>query len=617
MKKRLLIMLVIVALVVAVLPMSAFAVTTPSEIVVGTVGDIDNNGTPDDWDAITLERYLADWDGLTVDDVIADIDQNGVVNDWDAVCFARTLADWEGYTLAEILDRIYPEQNIRTYEPVQVPAGDTSLTTDPITVTIVGTSNGTFREGIRIDGENETFHINYKLISSNNNADIVADTDWLVALLNNNTSEHYLITNYKMSSNAYVELGEAGKLVDFTEWEYMLGDYLTGPDTWGLSPDGWQIAKEALMTEDGSLYVLPRYAQDQMFYGMIADYNYLQTLGVEELPADWDDFYALMLRAKEQDPESIPFTTFEGHYTYSISPVAGSYGIATDAGYQWLAQNGQANWAFSTDEYLYTLQTLNSMVDDGLIQESPDYPNSIIHSYDSEDGDDPGWTARELWKEPVTNGKTFLAWERYTAIVGTLREIAADSSDWKISMVQPVHDGYSTAYQYFAPYSNTGVAISSNDDNVIKRLCAYINYWCTEDGINAYSDSVLYRQGSQMGTNGAQLGILLDEDEGSNRVVQFNRYATVSTAVRQNNGDYYRMTWDTTDTDMEAKVTALADIARQFTNNFLQRKFTDEKTAWNDYLKALNAAGYNEVYAYKQAQLDNGTATLALASSTY
>lgn len=102
------------------------------------------------------------------------------------------------------------------------------------------------------------------------------------------------------------------------------------------------------------------------------------------------------------------------------------------------------------------------------------------------------------------------------------------------------------------------------------------------------------------GYNGAQLGILLDEDEGSNRVVQFNRYATVSTAVRQNNGDYYRMTWDTTDTDMEAKVTALADIARQFTNNFLQRKFTDEKTAWNDYLKALNAAGYNEVYAYKQ-----------------
>lgn len=63
--------------------------------------------------------------------------------------------------------------------------------------------------------------------------------------------------------------------------------------------------------------------------------------------------------------------------------------------------------------------------------------------------------------------------------------------------------------------------ISSNDNNVIKRLCAYINYWCTEDGINAYSDSVLYRQGSQMGTNGAQLGILLDEDEGSNRVVQF------------------------------------------------------------------------------------------------
>lgn len=113
-----------------------------------------------------------------------------------------------------------------------------------------------------------------------------------------------------------------------------------------------------------------------------AGYNYLQTLGVEELPADWDDFYALMLRAKEQDPESIPFTTFEGHYTYSISPVAGSYGIATDAGYQWLAQNGQANWAFSTDEYLYTLQTLNSMVDDGLIQESPDYPNSIIHSYE-------------------------------------------------------------------------------------------------------------------------------------------------------------------------------------------------------------------------------------------
>jgi hypothetical protein len=56
-------------------------------------GDVDRDGEVSDWDAILLNRYLANWK-VDIDLRAADIDHDGEVTDWDAITLERYLAGW-------------------------------------------------------------------------------------------------------------------------------------------------------------------------------------------------------------------------------------------------------------------------------------------------------------------------------------------------------------------------------------------------------------------------------------------------------------------------------------------------------------------------------------------
>ena len=58
------------------------------------LGDIDNDGEISDWDAILLNRFLADWP-ITINEKAADIDKDGEISDWDAITLERYLAGWD------------------------------------------------------------------------------------------------------------------------------------------------------------------------------------------------------------------------------------------------------------------------------------------------------------------------------------------------------------------------------------------------------------------------------------------------------------------------------------------------------------------------------------------
>ncbi len=57
------------------------------------IGDTDGDGEVTDWDAIVLNRYLADWN-VTIEVAAADVDDDGEVTDWDAIVLDRYLAGW-------------------------------------------------------------------------------------------------------------------------------------------------------------------------------------------------------------------------------------------------------------------------------------------------------------------------------------------------------------------------------------------------------------------------------------------------------------------------------------------------------------------------------------------
>lgn len=70
---------------------SIYVLTTESLGV--TLGDINGDGTVDDWDSVLLDRYLAGWEA-EINTSAADMDENGIVDDWDGILLARKLAGW-------------------------------------------------------------------------------------------------------------------------------------------------------------------------------------------------------------------------------------------------------------------------------------------------------------------------------------------------------------------------------------------------------------------------------------------------------------------------------------------------------------------------------------------
>lgn len=65
-------------------------------------GDFNGDGNVDDDDFIDFGRYLAEWDGYTLEEypsisVNGDINGDGNVDDSDFIDFGRHLAEWEGY----------------------------------------------------------------------------------------------------------------------------------------------------------------------------------------------------------------------------------------------------------------------------------------------------------------------------------------------------------------------------------------------------------------------------------------------------------------------------------------------------------------------------------------
>ena len=62
-------------------------------------GDVNNDGTINVKDATLLRRYVAEWDGVTVDIDTADVNAYGIINVKDATILRRYVAEWDGVEL--------------------------------------------------------------------------------------------------------------------------------------------------------------------------------------------------------------------------------------------------------------------------------------------------------------------------------------------------------------------------------------------------------------------------------------------------------------------------------------------------------------------------------------
>ena len=62
-------------------------------------GDVDADGTVTMKDATLLWRYVADWDGIVINELAADVDRDGKITLKDATILRRYVAEWDGIEL--------------------------------------------------------------------------------------------------------------------------------------------------------------------------------------------------------------------------------------------------------------------------------------------------------------------------------------------------------------------------------------------------------------------------------------------------------------------------------------------------------------------------------------
>ena len=70
-------------------------ITTETTIFIALLGDVDLNGTVNRMDATKFSRYMAEWEGYTVNNLTADINNDGKITRPDATLLSRYIAEWD------------------------------------------------------------------------------------------------------------------------------------------------------------------------------------------------------------------------------------------------------------------------------------------------------------------------------------------------------------------------------------------------------------------------------------------------------------------------------------------------------------------------------------------
>lgn len=169
-----------------------------------------------------------------------------------------------------------------------------------------------------------------------------------------------------MNAAAEVDYGEQGLIIPL---EDMLEEY--APNFYALMEERPEI-RQSITTTDGHIYALPSIStsiESSWILGPIW-YNgeWLEALGVEELPSTVDEFYDLMVRFRDEDPngngqqDEIPITDLAlGGIRHWLMPAFGIKGWGIEE------HNGQARYTFAQENFRGYLEFMNRLYEEGLL----------------------------------------------------------------------------------------------------------------------------------------------------------------------------------------------------------------------------------------------------------
>lgn len=169
-----------------------------------------------------------------------------------------------------------------------------------------------------------------------------------------------------LNASLEVDYGEQGLLIPL---EDMLEEY--APNFFQLMEEQPEI-RQSITTTDGHIYALPNVVQSDTASWIMGPvwYNgeWLDALGVEELPATVDEFYELMIRFRDEDPngngeqDEIPISDVAMNGIRGwLMPAFGLKGWGIEE------HDGEARYTFATDNFRGYLEFMNQLFEEDLL----------------------------------------------------------------------------------------------------------------------------------------------------------------------------------------------------------------------------------------------------------
>lgn len=169
-----------------------------------------------------------------------------------------------------------------------------------------------------------------------------------------------------LNASMEVDYGEQGLLIPL---EDMLEEY--APNFYALMEENPEI-RQSITTTDGHIYALPNVVQNDSASWIMGPvwYNgaWMDALGVEEVPETVDEFYDLMVRFKNEDPngngeqDEIPISDVAMNGLRGwMMPAFGIKGWGIEE------HDGQARYTFATENFRGYLEFMNKLYSEGLL----------------------------------------------------------------------------------------------------------------------------------------------------------------------------------------------------------------------------------------------------------
>lgn len=171
-----------------------------------------------------------------------------------------------------------------------------------------------------------------------------------------------------LNASAEVDYGSQGLLLPL---EDMLEEY--APNFYALMEENPEI-RQSITTTDGHIYALPSIVRGDTSSWIMGPvwYNgaWLDALGVEELPQTTEEFYELMVRFRDEDPngngqqDEIPISDINMNGLRGwMMPAFGIKGWGIEE------HNGEARYTFATENFRGYLEFMHRLYSEGLLDQ--------------------------------------------------------------------------------------------------------------------------------------------------------------------------------------------------------------------------------------------------------